>query len=258
MRQLVPLFLVGVICLFVGLLVLGRQIHIPSEVEVFGHVIIAETGAFYEETKDGELIPREFQAWPGEHGLRSADWFDVRIEADYDDVIVLAAGVHKADVWIFAPGVTVTTDPASESLGQFWGTVEIDADNVTLDRIGVIGPRKGSSSGHGIELNRGPISRVTIRDCVMKDNEWTGIHIIGAHGTIQELCVEDCTLEHNGMDGMDDQSTINLIVTGCTITDNGWNFDHGVGVRIGMNVEHIEMHDNVISGNRYADVTGMD
>ena len=138
MRQLVSLFLVGVTCLLVSLLVLGRQIHIPSDVEVFGHVIIAETGAFYEETKDGELIPQEFQVWPGEHGIRSSDWFDVRIEADRGDIIVLAAGVHKADVWIFAPDVTVTTDPASESLGQFWGTVEIDADGVTLDRIGVI------------------------------------------------------------------------------------------------------------------------
>ena len=56
------------------------------------------------------------------------------------------------------------------------------------------------------------------------------------------------------MDGMDAQSVVNLIITGCTIIDNGWHFDHGVGVRIGSYVEHVQMHDNVISGNRFANV----
>ncbi|HUT87192.1 MAG TPA: right-handed parallel beta-helix repeat-containing protein, partial [Candidatus Heimdallarchaeota archaeon] len=212
------------------------------------------TGSFYEKGRDGELVPREFQAWPGDHGWRSADWFDVRIEADRGDVIVLAPGMYTADVWVFAPGVTVTTDPAAEMLGQIHGTVEIDADRVTLDRIGVIGPKKDNSSGHGIEVNRELISHITIRNCRSAENEWTGIHIIGPRGTIDELRVEDCELVHNGMDGMDAQSVVNLIITGCTITDNGWDFEHGVGVRIGSFVEHVEMHDNRIWGNRLTDV----
>jgi len=223
-------------------------------VQVFGHVIIAETGSFYETGRDGKLVPVEFQAWPGDHGWRSADWFDVRIEADHGDVIVLAPGLHKFDLWVFSPEITITSDPNAEEIAEIWGTVEIDADGVTLDRIAVIGPKKDNSSGHGIEVNRELINRITIRNCRSAENEWTGIHIIGPRGTIDELRVEDCELVHNGMDGMDAQFVVNLIITGCTITDNGWDFEHGVGVRIASSVEHVEMFDNVITGNREADV----
>ena len=248
MRRLVPLFLVSVTCLFVGLLVLGRQIHIPNEVEVFDHVIIAEAGAFYEETKHGELIPREFQVWPGEHGLRSADWFDVRIEADRGDVIVLAPGIYTADVWIFAAGVTVTTDPAAETLGQIHGTVEIDADGVTLDRIGVIGPKKDNSSGHGIEINQKVVNFVTVRNCLIKDNEWYGIHVLGAGGEIIELRVENCEVFDNGYFGIEAQSVRRLVITGCTISRNR------EGVHVGSNVDQVEMWNNTISGNHIHDV----
>jgi len=58
----------------------------------------------------------------------------------------------------------------------------------------------------------------------------------------------------NGMDGMDAQFVKLLVITGCTITDNGWNFSHGVGVRIGSYVEDVELRDNSIVGNRFADV----
>ncbi len=248
MRQLVPLFLVGVTCLFVGLLVLGRQIHIPSEVEVFGHVIIAATGAFYEKAKDGELIPQKFQAWPGEHGLRSADWFDVRIEADRDDVIVFAPGLHKFDLWVFSPEVSITTDPNVEEIAEIWGTVEIDADGVTLDSIAVIGPRKGHSSGHGIEINRELISRITIRNCRVEGNEWMGIHVIGPRGEIAELRVENCQITNNGSFGIEAQAVAKLIITGCTITGNS------EGVHVGSNVDQVEMWDNNVFENRIADV----
>ena len=254
MRQSLFFVLVGIACTLVGVVGCGKQIHIPGDVQVFEHVIIAETGSFYEKGRDGELVPREFQAWPGDHGWRSADWFDVRIEADRGDVIVLAPSLHKFDLWVFSPAITITTQPNAETTAEIWGTVEIDADDVTLDRIAVTGPRKDNSSGHGIEVNRELISHITIRNCRSAENEWTGIHIIGPRGTIDELRVEDCELVHNGMDGMDAQSVVNLIITGCTITDNGWDFEHGVGVRIGSFVEHVEMHDNRIWGNRLTDV----
>jgi len=254
MRQSFFVVLVGIACALAGVAGCGKEIHIPTDVQVFGHVIIAETGSFYEETKDGELVPREFQAWPGDHGWRSADWFNVRIEADRGDVIALAPSLHEFDLWVFSPAITITTQPNAQTPAEIWGTVEIDADDVILDRIAVTGPRKDNSSGHGIELNRELINRITIRNCRSTENEWTGIHIIGPRGTIDELRVEDCELVHNGMDGMDAQFVVNLIITGCTITDNGWDFEHGVGVRIGSHVEAVEMHDNRIWGNRLADV----
>ncbi len=243
-----------VIAVLVPAAALARTIRVPADATLSGTVLIAET--FFQTVKgQNEPVPLEFEAWQG-GVMRPSTWFHVRIEAHPGDVLVLAPGQYKADLWIFTPGITITTDPDATSRADIWGTVEIDADAVTLDHVAVTGPRKDSSSGHGVELNRGPISTVTVRDCVMKDNEWTGIHIIGAHGTIQELRVENCTLEHNGMDGMDDQSTVHLIVTGCTIIDNGWNFDHGVGVRLGFGVEHVTMTDNDISSNRYADISG--
>jgi len=251
MRGFVAFVVVVVTCLSTYPLVSAETIYLPSEVTLSGTILVAES--FYETVED-VLVPLQFQAWPGSHGMRDADWFDVRIEAHPGDLIVLTPGLYKVDLWVFTPQITITTEPNTEEIAEIWGTVEIDADKVTLDRIAVTGPRKQNSSGHGIEVNREVIDRITIRNCHIEENEWTGIHIIGPRGEISELLVEDCRLIANGMDGMDAQSVENLIITGCTITDNGWNLDQGVGVRIGSYVENIKMHDNLIAGNRFADV----
>ena len=248
MRQSLFFVLVGIACTLVGVVGCGKQIHIPGDVQVFEHVIIAETGSFYEKGRDGELVPREFQAWPGDHGWRSADWFDVRIEADRGDVIVLAPSLHKFDLWVFSPAITITTQPNAETTAEIWGTVEIDADDVTLDRIAVTGPRKDNSSGHGIEVNRELINRIIIRNCRIEANEWMGIHVIGPRGEITELRVENCHVVDNGSFGIEAQSVRTLVITGCTITGNS------EGVHVGSNVKTVEMHDNVITGNRDADV----
>jgi len=237
---------------FIGV---GAEIHIPGDVAIHGNVLIAEQ--FYKtEIINGreEQVPLPYRVWPGDKGMRDSNYFDVRIEAHPGDVIMLAAGKYKCDVWVYTPGITITTDPDTTGMADIWGTVEIDADNVTLDGIAVTGPRKHYSSGHGIELNREAINKVTIRNCRSADNEWTGIHIIGPRGEIDELRVENCQLVDNGMDGMDAHSVHRLIITGCTITGNGRHFDHGVGVRIGMFVDQVIMKDNVIENNRFANV----
>lgn len=243
-KRLILGLVVGAIIL--SLAGMGKEILIPQEAILSGNVVIAEW--FYTEGKDGEPVPREFQAWPGKGGLRSADWFDVRTEVDRGDVLVLAPGLYKADVWIFTPGLTVTTDPDTDKIAEIWGTVEIDADNVTLDRIAVTGPQKGFSSGHGIEVNRELIDRVTIRNCRIERNEWMGIHVIGVRGEINELRVENCHVINNGSFGIEAQSVAKLIITGCTISGNS------EGVHVGSNVEQVEMRDNTIFGNRIADV----
>ena len=245
------IFVAFIFTLLIGFSALSEEIHLPDSTPLSGTVLIAES--FYEQVKgEDDPVPLQFEAWPRK--MKPSDWFNVCIEAHPGDVIVLSPGQYKADLWVFAPGITITTEPDAEEMAEIWGTVEIDADGIILDRITVTGPRKNSSSGHGIEVNRGAVDRITIRNCRSADNEWTGIHIIGAHGTIAELRVENCELKRNGMDGMDARYVVNLIITGCTITDNGWDFADGVGVRIERYVEHVEMHDNVISGNRSADV----
>jgi len=251
MRCFVAFVFVVATCLSTYPLVSAETIYLPGEVTLSGTILVAE--AFYETVED-VLVPLQFQVWPGSHGMRDAEWFDVRIEAHPGDVIVLSAGTYPIALWVFTPGIKITTDQDAEEQAIIHGTVEIDADQVTLDRIAVVGPRMYGLSGHGIEVNREVIDRITIRNCHIEENEWTGIHIIGPRGKISELRVEDCRLIANGMDGMDAQSVENLIITGCTITDNGWNLDQGVGVRIGSYVENIKMHDNLIAGNRFADV----
>ena len=241
-----PFAVVIVAVLLFGLSGFGREIRLPEDAPLAGQVVIADW--FYKQEGD-ELVPREFQAWPGKGGMRSADWFDGRIKANRGDVIVLAPGLYKADLWVFTPGLTITTEAAAEALGEIWGTVEIDADNVTLDRIAVVGPRKEDSSGHGIEVNREVVNRVAIRNCRIEENEWMGIHIIGPRGEIGELRVEDCQILENGSFGIEAQSVKRLVITGCTITANS------EGLHIGSYVETVEMHDNVIAGNRDADVT---
>lgn len=246
-RSLVALALVAAL---VGLAE-AREIRLPDEAPVRGNVLVAEA---FTKTVDGESVPLEFPAWPGKQGVKPSTWFSVRIEAHPGDVLVLAPGDYDAEIWIFVPGVTVCTDPAASELAVIRGTVEVDADGVLLERLSVTASLDPTTSGHGIEVNRVYVRSITIRDCSSSDNPWTGIHIIGAEGTIEEMRVERCVLRNNGMDGMDSASVRRLVVIGCTITENGWSLSTGVGIRIGRLVEDLELVDNVVTDNRYADV----
>jgi hypothetical protein len=225
---------------------LAREIHLPAEGALSGQVVIADW--FYRVEKD-VVVPREFQAWPGEHGRRSSDWFTARIEAHPGDVIILSPGVYKADVWVYTPSLSILTDPSAEGTAEIWGTLEIDADRVILDGIAVTGARKEGSSGHGIEINREVVKRMTIRNCRSEKNEWTGIHLIGPRGEIEELRVENCRIVENGLDGLDAQSIAHLVVSDCVITGNGAKNDVGVGVRIGSFMGTVEITGSKISEN---------
>jgi len=252
MRQLTRFLALSTLCISVGLLSLADEIHLPDVTPLSGDVVIADW--FYKEVSKNVVIPREFSAWPGELGLRDSDWYDVRIEAHPGDVIVLSPGTYHMALWVFTPGITITTEEGAEEQAMIHGTVEIDADRVTVDNIAVVGERMYLRSGHGIEVNREVIDRIAIRNCRVEGNDWTGIHIIGPHGEIDELRIEDCQAIENGIDGVDSQHVNHLIITGCTITGNGWHYDGGVGVRIGNCVINVEMHDNIITQNRFADV----
>ncbi|MDD5265208.1 MAG: right-handed parallel beta-helix repeat-containing protein [Candidatus Bipolaricaulis sp.] len=229
----------------------AREIRLPEESPVRGNVLIAES--FTTTVKD-EIVPIEFPAWPGDYGMRPSTWFAVRIEAHPGDVIVLAPDEYDAEIWIFTPGVTLCTDPATSGLAVIRGTVEVDADGVLLERISVTASLDPTTSGHGIEVNRVYVRSITIRDCSSSENQWTGIHIIGVRGTIEELRVERCVLRNNGMDGMDSISVRRLVVIECTITENGWNLSTGVGIRVSRAVEALELVESVVADNRYADV----
>ena len=235
-----------------GAAALAAEIHLPGDTNLHGNVLIAEQ--FYKtEVVHGKQVqvPLPYRVWPGKNGMRDSDYFDVRIEAHPGDVIMLTAGTHKFDVWIYTPGITITTDPATAGMADIWGTVEVDADNVTLDGIAVTGPRKterGLSSGHGIELNREHVNKITIRNCLVKENEWMGIHVIGVRGEIEELRVEDSKIVDNGSFGIECQTVKNLVVTGCTITGNL------EGVHIGSYVDNVILENNTITGNRKVDV----
>ena len=246
-----PVWVAVTILLVVGQLTLAREIRIPLESQLFGNVLIAEQ---FGEYSDGDWIPAEFPAWPQESGLRPSSWFNVLIEAHPGDVLTLAPGAYEAQLWIFTPQITIMTDPESAELAAIQGTIEIDADRVTLERIGVTNSPLSGTSGHGIEVNSDLLDYVTIRQCRSHGNRWTGIHMIGIRGTIVEMRVENCELIDNGMDGMDAKSVDQLIITGCTVTGNGWDLSNGVGVRIASWVLQVEMHDNVIEDNRSADV----
>jgi hypothetical protein len=239
------LILIG-LTLLVPVATLAREIHLPAEGALFGHVVIAD---WFTKIEKGVVVAREFQAWPGDRGWRSADWFDGRIEAHPGDVIVLSPGTYKVDIWVYTPNLTITTEPDEERLAEIWGTLEIDADRVTLDRIAVTGARKEGSSGHGIEINREFVNRMTLRDCRSENNEWTGVHLIGPRGEIQELCLERCQIAGNGLDGLDAQSIQHLVLTECQITGNGWNNPVGVGVRVGSYMGAVDVRECEISEN---------
>ena len=239
------------ILLVVGQLALAREIHVPLDVQLSGSVLIAEV---FGEYNGDEWIPIEFPAWPRERGLRASNWFNVLIEAHPGDVLILAPGAYQTQMWIFTPQITVMTDPESAELAVIQGTVEIDADRVTLERIGVTNSPLSGTSGHGIEVNGDRVDYVTIRQCRSYENRWTGIHMIGIRGTISEMRVENCELIDNGMDGMDAKNIEHLIVTGCTITGNGWDLANGVGIRIGSNVQMVELENNIVESNRSEDI----
>ena len=244
------ILVVGIILLAV-VQVAAREIYIPLEAQLSGNVLIAEQ---FTEYIDNEWIPLEFPAWPGESGFRPSSWFSVLIEAHPGDVLILAPGMYEAQLWIFAPQVTIITEPVSAELAIIQGTIEIDADRVTLERIGVTNSSLSGTSGHGIEVNADLLDYVTIRECRSYENRWTGIHMIGVRGTIVEMRIEDCELTDNGMDGMDAKSINHLIVTGCTISGNGWGLANAVGIRIGSSVQIVELENNIVEGNRSEDI----
>ncbi len=250
MRWAVLLVMVG--C---GTIAAAEEIRIPADGALRGNVLIAER---FEEWDGDAWVPLEFPAWPGDHGLRPSDWFDVRIEAHPGDTMVLEARAYTAQLWIFTPGITLLTEPDAEELATILGTIEVDADGVTLERISVTDSPDPRDSGHGIEINRDLVTTVTVRGCRSSGNRWTGIHTIGVRGRIRQFRVEDCELNDNGMDGMDAASVDHLVIAGCTITGNGQELSSGVGVRVLRRVGRVEMTDNTIENNRYADVVGIE
>ncbi|UCF09665.1 MAG: right-handed parallel beta-helix repeat-containing protein [Candidatus Bipolaricaulota bacterium] len=218
----------------------GREIHLPEEAALAGMVIIADW--FYQEVEEDVFIPREFEILQGV--TRDADWASVQVLAAPGDVIVLAPGDYFADVWVFAPAVTVMTAPEAETRATIHGSLEIDADRVVLERIAVV-----DSDAHGIEINRELARFVTLRGCRSANNAWVGIHLIGPRGTIVEYRIEDCEVVGNGQDGIDVRNTTRLIITGCTITDNG-----KAGVFIESYVEHVDLEENLFANNAGGDV----
>lgn len=262
---------VAVVALWIASIAVGvvaREIPIPEEAALLGNVAIADW--FYRPADDdGFEEPRLFQVWPGDNGLRGPDYFDTLILAAPGDVIVLAPGSYTADLWVYTPNLTITTagssatgsgdsdataeDPDRDPIvrASIWGTVEIDADRVLLDSIEVTGPRKQTSSGHGIEINREVARRVTIRNCRSADNDWTGIHMIGVRGQMIEVRVEDCELSGNGMDGLDAQNIDSLVITGCTVTGNGV-----AGLRINRYINSVLLENNIVTGNLGGNVIG--
>lgn len=121
MKRLLGFAIVG--CIFanlIGLSALSEEIHLPDSAPLSGTVLIAES--FYEQIRgEDELVPLEFQTWPGSSGFRDADWFNVRIEAHPGDVLVLSPRQYKAYIWVFAPGITITTEPDAEGMAEIWG-----------------------------------------------------------------------------------------------------------------------------------------
>ena len=173
MKRLLGFVIMG--CIFAsltGLSVLSEEIHLPDSTPLSGTVLIAES--FYEQVKgEDDPVPLQFEAW--QNGvMRPSDWFDVRIEAHPGDVIFLSPGQYKADLWVFVRGITITTEPDEEEMAEIWGTVEIDADGIILDRIAVTAPRKNNSSGHGIEVQS--VENFIIAGCTVTGNS-EGVHI---------------------------------------------------------------------------------
>ena len=250
MTHRVVLLLVAVVAAVAGS-VGARDIRLPEEAPVRGNVLIAEA---FTRTVGDEVVPIEYPAWPGSRGMKPATWFAVRIEAHRGDVVILAPGDYDAEIWIFTPNLIVRTDPGATSLAVIRGTIEVDADGVTLERLADTASADPTTRGHGIEVNRNRVRSIVIRDCSSSGNQWTGIHTIGASGTSDEMRVERCMLQNNGMDGMDATSVRRLVVIGCTITGNGWGLATGVGIRIGHSVGDVQLLDNVVADNRYANV----
>jgi len=207
-----------------------------------GRVIVAPE--FYRETRDGP-VPLEFPAYPGERGIKSTDWFDTRIAAQPGDVIYLAGEVFDMALWVFTPNVVVTTAPGAGMRATIQGTLEIDADSVTVKGVNVVGPHahRYHSGGHGIEINRMFVDTVRIEDCRIERNDWMGIHVIGARGEIEEIRVVDCIVADNGSFGVEAQSVRRLIIESCTITGNR------EGVHAGSYVSELILIDNDITGN---------
>jgi len=241
MRKVVAC-VVGVILLSTAASAWAREIHLPAEAAVAGNVIIADW--FYEQVDRDTVVPRTFEVYQGVAKDADAAFFDAKVVAQPGDIIVLAPGDYVANLWVFTEGVLVKTADGAETLATLHGSLEIDADRVTLERVAVV-----DSEAHGIEINRELVRYVTIRGCRSENNAWIGIHLIGPRGTIAEYRIEDCQVIGNGQHGIDVRDTIRFVVIGCTIVGNG-----KAGVYIESYVDHVDLQDNSMSDNADGDV----
>ena len=264
---------IGLILCLVVVGGLCREIRVPRETPLCGTVCIAEW--FYKAVPgEAEPLHRQFQIYLNPPIFHDADRFTVRIKAQPGDEIVLAPGLYRCDIWIFTPQVTIRTASDTDEVARIFGGIEVDADGVTLDRIAITGRNEGRS-GHAIELNNSIIRKVTIRNCLLTENEWYGIRMIAPHGEIDLMQVKDCQILKNGGIGIEGSHVKHLLISGCTISDNalagiligrassmeslritGCTITaNKVGVEIRSDIGTVEMKENVILGNYVTDLS---
>ena len=130
---------------------------------------------FYEQVDRDTVVPRTFEVYQGVMKDADAAFINAKVVAQPGDVIILAPGDYTVNLWVFTEGVIVQTADDADSLAAIHGSLEIDADRVTLERLAVV-----DSEAHGIEINRERVRVVTIRGCRSENNAWIGIHLMSA------------------------------------------------------------------------------
>ncbi len=97
-----------------------------------------------------------------------------------------------------------------------------------------------------------PVSDITIRYCVFVGNRNHGIRMVGYYSKVQIL---SCIVSHNGRDGIYlDNWGKDIVVENCDVTWNGQITATGVGIRVGSEVENLDIRNNCFVGNPFADI----
>jgi hypothetical protein len=129
--------------------------------------------------------------------------------ADNGDTIVVESGTYDESIVVDTPGLTITgtTDPTSGTstvTGQARETIEVRADDVTIEQLELRNP-SGSPAGPtdfsgavGVSVESGNTG-VTIRDCLITDigtaNDDANPIGVYAQGATDDITVEDNRIE---------------------------------------------------------------
>ncbi|MBS3765404.1 right-handed parallel beta-helix repeat-containing protein [Candidatus Bipolaricaulota bacterium] len=171
--------------------------------------------------------------------------------ASSGDTILVAQGTYEENITITKDNITLKATGESE-FTVLKGTVNIEAAfGTVIDGLTITGP------GHGISVRgdcRGDGPTLTVKNSLITGNGKNGIDF-SQDVIYQGVTISNCKIGKNGSNGVNLAGTgEDISILNNNISNNGVLEATGSGVKIGGDVQGVEIADNTMVGNAFANI----